>query len=190
MPTIKTTAADFRAGLAVDRSHPTIVWASTGHLHVRLLDELGQVPLAGRTATVDLPGHGPTELVADADGVVFHPDVPFQDYQLTVDGHAVFAPAVADRATRHERHVPGLRVGFVNLLVVDDSFTGVGDQRFTLTGPATVELTTDPGGLATHAAPLPVGDYQLAGAAGRAPVVLGPRADGFAIVLLQPLETP
>jgi hypothetical protein len=188
MPTIKTTTKDFLEGVAVKDDQPTIEWESTGYLHVRLMDEFGQAPLADRALSVFLPTEGPLELRTDADGVVFHPDVPFQDYDLSIDGQVVCAPAVADRGTRHERHVPGQRVGFVNLLIVDDGFTGVGGERFTLSGPATVELTTAEGGLATHPTPLPAGAYQLEGAAGRAAVTLGARADGFTIVQLQPLE--
>lgn len=188
MPTIKTTTKDFLDGVAVKDDQPTIEWESTGYLHVRLMDEFGQAPLAAYLVSVQVPGQGTVELTTDKDGVVFHEHVPFQDYELALEAAKVHAPAVATRDERHERHVPGVQLGFVNLYIGDDSFAPVAEARFTLSGPASVTLFTDEAGMASHPAPLPTGEYELRGEAGHATVTLGPRRDGVALVALSPTE--
>ncbi len=189
MSTIKTTTLDFKDGLAVRDDQPTIAWESTGHLHVRLMDELGQAPVAAYLATVDIPGQGTVELTSNRDGVVLHEHVPFQDYELRIDGgYAVHAPAVATLGEQQERHVPGLRFAFANLFIGDALFEPLANQRFTLEGPATIKLYTDAGGMTDVATPLPVGAYELVFDGGRVPVALSSYRDAVTLVSLPEQE--
>lgn len=186
MATIKTTTKDFKGGLKVDGKHPTIEWESTGFLAVRLTDELGQAPLAGRTVKVTIPGEGAVELVTDADGVIKHPDVPFQEYELDLGDAKVHAPAVANPDDVHERHVPGVFFGFVTMYVSDEAGDPVAGATLALTGPASLEVSTDPGGLAWLEAPVPDGTYQITSDHGRAELTLPRRSGGIALVTLVP----
>lgn len=188
MPTLKTTTKDFTAGLSVKDDQPTIEWESTGYLHVRLMDEFGQVPLVDCPVTVDVPGQGTVELTTDRDGVVFHEHVPFQDYELVLDTIKVHAPAVANRAERHERHVPGRQFGFVNLYVGDARGAPVAEAQLALSGPAEVAVFTDRTGLASHSAPWPLGEYEIRCERGAAVVRLRPRRSEIVVVVLTPTE--
>ena len=184
MAKLKTTTKDFKAGLKVDGKNPTIEWESTGHLAVRLTDELGQAPLAGKTIKVTIPGEGTVELVADDDGVIKHPDVPFQDYELDLGGAKVHVPAVSNPDDVHERHVPGLFFGFLTMWVTDEAGDPLIDCALTLEGPVTLEVKTDRVGLVERKEPVPDGNYQITSAHGRAESTLPRRTDGIAIVTL------
>lgn len=161
MTTLKTTTRALREGLAV-RAGMTIAWPSTGYLSAQLLDASGQVPLAGREVRVEIPGEGPIALVADPDGRVFHPDVPFQDYELDLGERVrVWVPAVANRDEVHARHVAEVVYGFARLQL-RDSDGGALTGALTLRGPAgTLELSADADGAVQHATPIASGDYQL-----------------------------
>ncbi|MEZ4364577.1 MAG: hypothetical protein R3B48_30655 [Kofleriaceae bacterium] len=163
MRTIRTTAKGFRAGLAIAEDATEIRWESTGYLSVRLFDARGQVPLRGLRCTVEIPGEGSVELIADDTGLAFHPDVPFLDYELELqDGGRVQVPAVANRDDVHERHVVARALGFVNLHVRDSDGFALEGGVATLTGAgASLELRLDADGRGAHDAPLPPGEYHL-----------------------------
>jgi hypothetical protein len=184
MAKMKTTTKDFKAGLKVDGSNPTIEWESTGHLAVRLSDELGQAPLAGKTVKVTIPGEGAVELITDDDGVIKHPDVPFQDYELDLGDAKVHVPAVANPDDVHDRHVPGIFLGFVAMYVTDEAGDPVAETKLRLEGPQTLEVTTDRAGLVSRDGPLPPGTYRITSERGRAELTLSARGGGLAIVTL------
>ena len=108
---IDTTLRDLRKAVTLSGDESFVVsYEPYGHLSVRLLDASGTVPLALYAVGVEIPGEGKVDLKSDRDGKVFHPDVPFQDYELELEGDdgpfTVFVPAVASRADVHDRHVP------------------------------------------------------------------------------------
>lgn len=188
MAKIETTTKEFKDGIRLSGDATEIHWESTGHLSVRLLDASGTRPVAGRTATVEIPGEGSIALESDADGKIFHPDVPFQDYELDLgEGVKVHAPAVANRDDVQERHVPKVVFAFARLLVRDDFGLPCADATVSLTGPdgAVLELTTDEDGYLEHDEVLPPGTYKLSAAGLRAEIDLPDHGDGLGFSLLE-----
>lgn len=175
MAKIETTTAKFKAGIRLTGDNPEIRWESTGHLSVQLFDASGAMPLVGRAISVEIPREGKVSLETDADGKAFHPDVPFQDYELDLgDGVKVQVPAVANKADVQERHVPGVAFAFANLLVRDAHGHPVARDTISLTGPdgAVLRLTTNEQGRGEHAAALPSGEYRVESTQGSATVSL------------------
>lgn len=150
---IATTTRAFHEGVKLS-SHrgDEIRWTSTGHLSVRLLDASGTVPIAGREVRVAIPGEGTLTLTSAADGIVFHPDVPYQDYELDLGGAVVQVPAVGERNELHERHVASAPIGFVHALIYKPNGRELADAEVTLTYPsgATATVRTDAGGIVRH----------------------------------------
>lgn len=147
MAKIETTTKQFREGVAVAASKSTIHWDPTGHLSVRLLDTSGTKPIVGCSVTVVIPKEGSVTLESDNDGRIFHPDVPFQDYELDLgDNGKVKVPAVASRSELHRCPVAAVKLGWVDLAIVDDQGIPVMDGSITVNGE-TIDLAraTEPG---------------------------------------------
>jgi len=135
MSKIDTTTKAFREGVAVATSKSTIRWEPTGHLSVKLLDTSGTKPINGCSVTVDIPKEGNVSLETDTDGVIFHPDVPFQDYELDLgDLGKVKVPAVAARNEQHRCPVPAAKRGWIDLAIVDDQGLPILDGIVTVAG--------------------------------------------------------
>lgn len=150
MAKLTTTTKQFREGVRLSpKGGDEVRWESTGHLSVRLLDASGTVPLAGRTITVTVPGEGTLSLETDQDGELFHPDVPYQDYKLDLEGVTVFVPAVGERSEVHERHVVAAPIGFVQAVVYDAHEMVLADAALEVefASGATVKTRTDDAGV-------------------------------------------
>lgn len=188
MSKVETTTKKFKEeGVRISGNGTEIHWESTGHLSVRLLDELGVVPLGAREVKVQIPKEGLVELVTDSDGKVFHPDVPFEEYELDLGGGVrVYAPAVANRSDVHDRHVPGVRLVYANLVLFDAAGEFMPDTEVTLEGPDGESFTasTDGAGTISDATPRPGGPYKLTCSAGTADTELAARPDGIGVVRL------
>lgn len=171
---IATTTKAFREGIKLSAAKGDEVrWTSTGHLSVRLLDASGTVPLAGREVRVDVPGEGRLTLTSAQDGLVFHPDVPYQDYVLDLGSSRVQVPAVGERSELHERHVVTQPIGFVHALIYKPNGRELADAEVTLTfaSGATATVRTDAGGVIRHQEPAPgQGDVVVEHEFGRAEV--------------------
>lgn len=189
MAKVETTTKKFREqGVRVSDSNVEIHWESTGHLSVRLTDEFGEVPLAERAVTVEIPKEGLVELVTDKDGKLFHPDVPFQEYELDLgDDVRVHATAVANKTEVQARHVPGIRFVYANIILFDEAGEALPDTAVQLEGPdgATSRMTTDSAGMIEDRTPRPEGKYKLTCAAGSAEIALASRINGISIVNLE-----
>ena len=184
----KTTTKKFRDGIKLSpKGGDEIRWESTGHLSVRLLDASGTIPLTGRSLQVEIPDEGTLVFETDASGNVFHPDVPFQDYELDLgDGVKVHAPAVSNSGDVQERHVPKIAHAFVRLHIRDTDGLPRRQLSVTLRGPsgASCFLKTDDDGIAGEGQPVPEGEYQLDSDEGTATIALPDHADGLVIVQL------
>jgi hypothetical protein len=159
---IETTTKKFREGVKVSKGDE-VRWESTGHLSVRLFDSSGTVPLAKRAVKFSVPKEGTIEKETDDDGKVFHPDVPFQDYELDLgDGVKVHAAAVANRDEVLDRYVFEVELGFTNLVIREADGMPIGSGRITITSAEkTVEAFLDDEGILDSDEPLPVGEYEL-----------------------------
>jgi hypothetical protein len=105
-------------GLRTGAKHRVFLGKPAGFISARLLDASGTLPLAGRKVSVEVPGEGKVELETDDAGKVSLPHVPFQDYELELEGGVTVAvPAVGSKSEVHVRHVPDERAAFVNALV-------------------------------------------------------------------------
>lgn len=188
MAKVVTTTKKFKEeGVRISAKGTEIHWESTGHLSVQLTDELGQVPLVERAIKVQIPDEGMVELVTDKDGKIFHPDVPFQEYELDLgDGVRVHVPAVANRSDVHERHVPGVRIAFANIALFDEAGDVIADTELQLVGPDGESFTakTDAVGMISDRTPRPSGTYKLTCDAGAADVTLASHPNGISIVRL------
>lgn len=189
---ITTTTKKFREGVKLSgKKGDEVRWESTGHLSVQLLDSYGAHPIAKRKVTVDIPSEGKVDLESDDSGKIFHPDVPFQDYELDLgDKVKVHAPAVANRDDVQERHVPDVSNAHVRLLVRDIfGFPSVEDT-LTLEGPdgVKIEVKTDDVGYAEHLGALAPGTYRVKGMAGETDVELTDHGDGLVVAVLKDLE--
>lgn len=188
MAKVETTTKKFKEeGVRISGTETEIHWESTGHLSVQLTDELGQAPLVERAVKVQIPKEGLVELVTDSKGKIFHPDVPFQEYELDLGSDVrVHVPAVADRSEVHARHVPGVRVGFANIMLFDEAGEVIGDAEVQLEGPDGESFTgkTDSVGMISDAKPRVAGQYKLTCAAGSATIELASRQNGISIVRL------
>lgn len=185
---ITTTTKKFREGVKLSgKKGDEIRWESTGHLSVQLLDSYGAHPIAKRKVSVEIPGEGKVELESDDDGKIFHPDVPFQDYELDLgEDVKVHAPAVSNKTDVQERHVPDVSHAHIRVLVRDDLGFPVEDV-LTFEGPdgTTIEITTDDIGYGEHDDVLPPGTYKVKGAMGEAEVELAEHGDGLVLVMLK-----
>lgn len=187
MAKVETTTKRFKEGIALSGDKTEIHWESTGYLSVRLLDEFGEVPLAGRECRVQVPGEGEVVLESDDDGWVRHPDVPFQDYELDLgEGAKVHVPAVASPEDRHHRHVPGVRFSFVNLALCLDDGSPVANTEITVEGPdgEQLRLMTDEHGFARDPTPRPMGTYTITASRRRATAELATRRNGLSVITL------
>ena len=142
---ITTTTRKFREGVKLSQAEAEVTWESTGHLSVRLLDASGSFPLKKRRLSVDIPEEGKVDLETDDDGELLHPDVPFQDYDLDLDGVKVTVPAVGEKSEVHERHAVAVPIGFVHVVVSDPDGHPLVDERLAVTFPSgkRVEVRTD-----------------------------------------------
>lgn len=147
---VKTTTKEFREGVKLSaKTGDEVRWESTGHLSVRLLDASGSYPLVARTVTFEIPGEGKVSLQTDDDGEVFDADVPYQDYELDVDGIKVTVPAVGDKAEIHERHVAAAPMAFVQAVLYDahGNLLEDVDVKVNFASGDTVDATTDDYGI-------------------------------------------
>lgn len=146
---IKTTVKELRSGVKLSAAKgDEVQWESTGHLSVRLLDASGHHPLTDRAVTVDIPGEGYVSLQTNAKGEVFHPDVPFKDYELDVDGVKVFVPAVGEKSEVHERHVAAAPMGFVQGVLYTANGILLADDKVEVEFPSgSVKVQTGPDGV-------------------------------------------
>ena len=163
MEKIRTSARKLRQGVSFSATTVEVRFVPTGHLSVALYDASGAAPLANKKLTVDIPDEGTVSLVTDDEGRLFHADVPYQDYELRLDGGgSVFAPAVSARAQVHRRHVPGELRAYVDLLLRDDAQRPLAGVAVTLSGPGgDVALHTDDSGAVAQALPAAPGKYTL-----------------------------
>lgn len=162
---ITTTTKNFRDGVKLSgKKGDEVHWESTGHLHVRLLDSSGTVPLAKRAVKFNVPGEGSVEKESDDDGTLFHPDVPFQDYDPDIgDGVKVYAAAVANRDEKLDRYVYEVELAFANVQVREEDGTPVGPGKLTLSSVAkTFEGEVDEEGMLEADEPLPSSAYEIA----------------------------
>jgi len=184
----KTTTKQFREGVKLSpKGGDEIRWESTGHLSVRLFDASGTIAVTGRALQVAIPGEGTLALETDASGKVFHPDVPFQDYELDLgDGVKVHAPAVSNPGDVQDRHVPKIAHAFVRLHIRDADGLPRRGLSLELRGPSgtALRLETDDDGVAGDGQPVPEGEYELESDEGTATVTLPDHADGLVIVHL------
>ncbi len=159
---IETTTKKLREGVKVSKGDE-VRWESTGHLSVRLLDSSGTVALAKRAVKFSVPDEGTIEMETDDDGKVFHPDVPFQDYELDLgDGVKVHAAAVANRDEVLDRYVYEVELGFTNLQLREADGTPIGSGLVTISSAEkTVEAYLDNKGILDSDEPLPAGEYDL-----------------------------
>jgi hypothetical protein len=133
---IETTTRKFREGVAFEDESIEVKYESTGHLSVRLLDASGTVPLADRKLKTEIPDEGSVELTSDGKGKVFHADVPFQDYELELEGGGkVVVPAVAEKKEVHDRAVPEVTFGFLRFQLRDADDNALADTAATVTDP-------------------------------------------------------
>lgn len=189
MAKIETTTKKFKEGIRLTADKSEVQWESTGHLSVRLFDATGALALAGRKVSVDVPGEGKVELEADEQGKVFHPDVPFQDYELDLgDGVKVHAPAVSNPGDVQERHVPGIAFAFVRLHVRNAHGIPCPNLALELSGPGgtSLSLDTDRHGVASRGEAVPSGAYMIESDQGKATITLPDFAEGVVVVQLQP----
>lgn len=188
MAKVETTTKKFKEeGVRISVKGTEIHWESTGHLSVRLTDELGQVPLVDRAVKIQIPNEGVVELVTDKEGKIFHPDVPFQEYDLDLgDGLRVHVPAVANRSDVHERHVPSARIAFANIALFDEAGDVIADAEVQLEGPDGESFTakTDAVGMISDPTPRRDGSYKLTCDAGAADITLASHPNGISIVRL------
>jgi hypothetical protein len=162
--TIETTTRELREGTALGEPDVEVRYETTGHLSVRLLDASGTVPLGGRKASVEIPDEGTVELTSDDKGRMFHADVPFQDYELSLeDDVKVVVPAVAQRKEVHDRTVAEVVYGFVQLAVVDSHENAVARAavELELADGTTRRLRSDDHGLVTDREPAPPGTCKV-----------------------------
>ena len=161
---IRTTTKEFREGIRLSQSEAEVRWESTGYISVRLLDESGTVPLTEVSIRVDIPNEGTVTLTSDEDGRVFHPDVPFADYEIKADDFRIHVPAVASKKDVHDRYVVGAKKAFVHLYLCDEQGNRLISQAVILRGPDgdTLELETDERGKLDHADPVVAGAYKIA----------------------------
>jgi hypothetical protein len=188
MSKITTTTKQFREGVKLSGATcDQIHWESTGHLSVRLLDAYGTHPIAQRKLRVSIPGEGTVELETDDDGKVFHPDVPFQDYELDLGERVkVHAPAVSNKTDVQERHVPAISNAYVRLLVRDrDGFPILGSLTIESPDGTTIEVETDDTGYVEHDGVLPPGAYKIKGVVGEAEIELTEHGDGLIAAFLE-----
>ncbi len=184
---ITTTTKKFREGVKIGKKGDEVRWESTGHLSVQLLDSYGAHPIAKRKVSVEIPSEGKVELETDDDGKIFHPDVPFQDYELDLgEDVKVHAPAVSNKTDVQERHVPAISSGHVRILVRDDLGFPVEDV-VTLEGPdgATFDIETDDVGYGEHDDVLAPGTYKVKGLMGEAEIELAEHTDGLILIMLK-----
>ena len=185
---IQTTTKQLREGVRLTAKTGTVIqWESTGHLSVRLLDASGSHPLVARSVTVEIPDEGKVTLESDARGTVFHPDVPFRDYELDLgDAIKVQVPAVANRDDVQDRHVPGVTLAFVRLMVRDVDGFPCTDATLVLAGAdgASAEARTDERGYAELPDVLPAGTYRVTGDAGVCEAALPDHTAGLIVVTL------
>ena len=171
---IQTTTKKFREGVRLSgKTGDEIRWESTGHLSVRLLDASGSFPLVARSVSVEIPGEGKVALETDDDGAILYPDVPYQDYELDLEGIKVCVPAVGDRSEVHERHVAAAPMGFVQAVLYDahDHLLEHTNVEVRFASGATVHATTDEHGiLRCHHVDPGDGDVEITCNLGRATV--------------------
>jgi len=162
MQKIQTTLRQLRDGVAFKETQIEVRFPVTGHLHVELRDASGEEPLVGRQVTVDIPGEGKVSLTTGDDGRIFHADVPYQDFQLSLDSIQVSVPAVARRSDCHLRHVPDAKVAWVDLLLRDEDNRPLGGETAVLEGPGeSLELRSDSRGAIVHELARPTGEYTV-----------------------------
>ena len=146
---IDTTTRELKQGVPFRDTSIEVSWESTGHLSVRLLDASGSVPLARRKVTVDVPREGTVTLETDDDGELVHPDVPFQDYDLDLDGVKVTVPTVGEKGEVHERHAVAVPMGFIHAVVSDPRGFPLADEPLAVEFPSgeRIEVRTDDAGV-------------------------------------------
>ena len=164
---IETNLRDLRKAVTLSGDESFVVaYEPFGHLSVRLLDASGTVPLALYAVSVEIPGEGKVALKSDRDGKIFHPDVPFQDYELELEGDdgpiTVFVPAVASRAEVHARHVPTEHHLYVDLELRTHDGSILGKVAVTVEGGGkSFDLTTDADGRISRALPVYPATYRV-----------------------------
>ncbi len=186
---IDTTTRKLRAGVAISERKAELHWQSTGHLSFRLLDASGSVPLAARKVVVDVPDEGTVTLTTDDDGCAQHLDVPFQDYELDLDGVKVMVPAVGEPSEVHQRHVVGVTIGFIHAVVFDGGGFPLAGETLAVTFPsgAEVDAQTDDDGvlLCQHEDP-GTGDADVVHDCGRAKIAVAASPQKIVPLELEP----
>jgi hypothetical protein len=164
---IDTNLRELRKAVKLSGDESFVVsYEPFGHLSVRLLDASGTVPLALYAVSVDIPGEGKVSLKSNRDGKVFHPDVPFQDYELELEGDdgpvTVFVPAVAARSDVHDRHVPTEHHLYVDLELRTHDGSILRKVAVTVEGGGkSFDLTTDEEGRIARALPVYPASYRV-----------------------------
>ena len=86
-------------------SKNTVVVGELGCLSIVLFEDTGAAPIANTDYRIAGPDGQSYSGTTDADGYLFHPDVPIDDYDLTVGDITVKVPTVLRQDERHLQRV-------------------------------------------------------------------------------------
>jgi hypothetical protein len=149
---IKTSQRALHDGVQFRDKVVELRFPPLGHLSVELRDASGRERIGPRTVSYVVPGLGKIETPTDDSGYFLQRDVPFADYEITVsDAGVIKAPAVASPAERHFCAVPGAKLAWADLEIVDPRGFAVADTDVRIAGQA---LRTDRAGVAVLREPL------------------------------------
>jgi hypothetical protein len=84
-----------------------IVAGALGCLSIVLFDDTGTVLITNADYRIKGPNGEEYTGTTDDEGYLFHPDVPVDDYELTVGDSAVRVPVVLEQGERHLQRVIG-----------------------------------------------------------------------------------
>jgi hypothetical protein len=87
-----------------------LVLGELGFLSIVVYDDSGRGLVANTDYRIEGPNGRNYSGTTDADGYLFHPDVPIEDYKLTVGGKSVQVPVVLHQGERHLQRVTGYQI--------------------------------------------------------------------------------
>ena len=99
-------ATDFRRFRRVHTGRKNIIIAGErACLSIILFDDTSQAPIANADYRIEGPDGQTYSGTTDDEGYLFHPDVPIDDYELTVGDTMVIVPVVPNENERHLQRV-------------------------------------------------------------------------------------
>ncbi|MBD3320050.1 MAG: hypothetical protein GF350_03040 [Chitinivibrionales bacterium] len=105
---IRGTPETFSDSTRISTNRKTVIQVSNlGFLSVVLYDDTGSTPLANTDYSIEGPDGERFSGTTDDEGYLFHPDVPLDDYDLSIDSITVKIPAVLESDERHLQRVIG-----------------------------------------------------------------------------------